>query len=246
MKFGLDGKICIITGATEGLGRATAEVFLKDGAIVAFCSRRPEAVEKTAKELSEYGEVIGYAVDVSKRDDVFDMVKSVHGKYGRIDVLINNAGIVQDAQFKKMTDDQFERVIDVNLKGTYYCLKAVIPYMIEQNYGKIVNTSSISAINGNFGQSNYAAAKAGVIGLTRVIAKEIGKHNININAVLPGTVETPMTAGIPEHLHEMRVKSTAVKRIGEPVDVAYVNAFLASEGARHISAQTIIVDGGRV
>lgn len=246
MNFDLEGKVTIVTGATEGLGLATAEVFAKEGAIVVLCSRRKSAVEETVGALSAFGTVEGYAVDVSNKEQVQDMVTKTHEKYGRIDILINNAGIVKDAQFYKMEDEQFEQVINVNLKGTYYCTKAVVPYMMEQQYGKIINLSSISALNGNFGQSNYAAAKAGIIGMTRVLGKELGKYNINVNAVLPGSVESKISGDMPENLQEMRIKATALRRMGKAEDVAHVNAFLASEGGRHITAQTIIVDGGRI
>lgn len=246
MKFDLEGKVAIITGATEGLGLATAELFVKEKAIVVLCSRRESAVKETVKDLSVFGTVEGYTVDVSDKEQVYNMIKQTYDKYGKIDILINNAGIVRDVQFYKMEDEQFEQVINVNLKGTYYCTKAVVPYMMEQQYGKIINLSSISALNGNFGQSNYAAAKAGIIGMTRVLGKELGKYNINVNAVLPGSVESKISAQMPENLQEMRIKATALRRMGKAEDVANVNAFLASEGGRHITAQTIIVDGGRI
>ncbi len=241
----LKNRVAIVTGAGGGLGYATVKKFLELGAKVSFCDITQEIIDKAVGKLSGFGQVDGYVCDVSNKLQVTTMVKAVGDKFGSIDILINNAGIVRDAQFYKMTDEQFERVINVNLMGTYYCTKAVVPYMIEKKYGKIVNISSISAINGNFGQCNYAASKNGLIGFTRVLGKELGKFNINVNAILPGSVESDMTAAMPPHLQEMRIKSTALKRLGVPEDIANANAFLCSDWARHITAQTLTVDAGR-
>jgi 3-oxoacyl-[acyl-carrier protein] reductase len=245
MKYDLDKKIALITGGTEGLGFATAELFIKEGAKSVICAPEPDMVKEAAARLSVYGCVLGYPADVSVKDDVERLVERTVQEYGRIDVLINNAGIIRDAQFYKMSDDKFLDVINVNLIGTYYLTKAVVPYMMRQRYGKIINISSISAFNGNFGQSNYAASKAGVVGMTRVLGKELGKYNINVNAVLPGSVESRMSENLPPDIQKMRVEATALRRMGKASDIAHVNAFLASEGARHITAQTIVVDGGR-
>jgi len=241
----LKNRVAIVTGAGGGLGYATVKKFLELGAKVSFCDITQELIDKAVGKLSGFGQVDGYVCDVSNKLQVTTMVKAVGDKFGAIDILINNAGIARDAQFYKMTDEQFEKVINVNLMGTYYCTKAVVPYMIEKKYGKIVNISSISAINGNFGQCNYAASKNGLIGFTRVLGKELGKFNINVNAILPGSVESDMTAAMPPHLQEMRIKSTALKRLGVPEDIANANAFLCSDWARHITAQTLTVDAGR-
>jgi len=241
----LKNRVAIVTGAGKGLGYATVKKFLELGAAVSFCATTQENVDKVIKELSQLGQLDGYVCDVSNKEQVRAMVKAVGDKYGRIDILINNAGIALDAQFKNMTDEQWERVINVNLTGSFYVAKAVVPYMIAQNYGKIVNISSINATTGNFGQCNYAASKNGMIGFTRVLGKELGKYNINVNAVLPGSVESAMTANMPAHLQEMRIQATALKHLGVPEDIANANAFLCSEWARFITAQTLTVDGGR-
>ncbi|MBE5784263.1 MAG: SDR family oxidoreductase [Clostridiales bacterium] len=241
----LEGKIAIITGAGMGLGYAEAQKFLELGAKVAVCDVSEDALNKAVEQLSAYGEVTGYKCNVASKEEVEAMVKAVAENYGRIDILVNNAGIVRDAQFYKMTDDQWHAVIDVNLNGTYYCAKAVIPYMMEQKYGKILNTSSISALNGNFGQSNYAASKNAIIGMTRVMGKELGKYNINVNAILPGSIDTPMAKAMRPEFQEMRIKQTALRRLGDPEDLANAAAFLCSEWARHITAQTLTVDAGR-
>jgi 3-oxoacyl-[acyl-carrier protein] reductase len=167
-------------------------------------------------------------------------------KWGRIDTLVNNAGIVQDAQFKKMTDEQFERVIDVNLKGVYHCTKAVVDIMLEQNSGCILNASSIVGIYGNFGQTNYVASKAGVIGMTRVWARELGRHQIRVNALAPGFIATDMTAGMPEKILQTLVGRTPLGRMGQPEDVANTYLWLASDAASFVSGQVIGVDGGVV
>lgn len=241
----LNDKIAIITGGGMGLGYSEAKVFLELGAKVAICDVNAELLAKSVQELSEYGEITGYPCNVAKKDQVVAMVDAVAAKYGRIDILVNNAGIIRDAQFYKMTDEQWNSVIDVNLNGTYYVAKAVVPYMIEQRYGKILNTSSISALNGNFGQSNYAASKNAIIGMTRVMGKELGKYNINVNAILPGSVDTPMARVMKPEFQEMRIKQTALKRLGDPEDFGKIVAFLCSDWARHITAQTLTADAGR-
>ena len=243
--FTLEGKIAIITGAAMGLGYAEAKKFLELGAKIAICDVNPEALNKALEELSAYGEVSGYVCNVAKKEQVEAMVKAVVEKYGRIDILVNNAGIIRDVQFYKMTDEQWHSVIDVNLNGCYYCAKAVVPYMIEQKYGKILNTSSINALTGQFGQANYSAAKNGIIALSRVLGKELGRFNINVNSILPGSIDTPLGRACSEEVQQMRIKSTALRRLGDPEDLANAAAFLCCDLARHITAQSLTVDGGR-
>jgi 3-oxoacyl-[acyl-carrier protein] reductase len=240
----LKDRIAIITGAAAGIGYATAKVFLEEGAIVNICDINVEKIEKATTELSVYGTVRGYAVDVSKKDQIVDMVEKVKTEFGKIDILINNAGITSDAQFYKMTDEQFEKVLDVNLKGTYFFTKAVIPSMMEHKYGKIVHASSVSAYNGNFGQTNYAATKAAIMGMTRVMAKELGKYGININAIAPGSIMTDMYSAVPEEVKQKKLQAIPLRRYGTPEEAGKLFAFLASDEASYITAQTITIDGG--
>ena len=175
----LEGKVAIITGAASGIGYGTAKRFLKEGAKVAICDVRQEAIDKAVAELSEFGPICGFTANVADRAECDEFAKKVVEQYGKIDILINNAGITRDAQFYKMKDEDFYKVIEVNLFGTYNMSKAVVPYMMEQKYGKIVSASSIACIKGNFGQSNYAASKSAIISFTRSLGRELGKYGIN-------------------------------------------------------------------
>ncbi len=241
----LENKVAVITGGTTGIGKAIAEKFLKEGAIVGICSNIESDVEKAVEELSAYGTVRGMVVNIAEKAEDEAFVKAMAEEFGHIDILVNNAGITKDAQFYKMTDEQFNAVIDVNLRGNYYMTKAVIPFMMEKKYGKIIHLSSVSAFNGNFGQSNYAASKAAIIGMTRVQAKELGKYNINVNAIAPGTIMTDMYAAVPEEVRNRTLSIIPLKRYGAPEDVANLALFLASEEASYISGQVITIDGGK-
>ena len=172
------------------------------------------------------------------------MVEDLLREFGRIDILVNNAGITMDAQFYKMSDEQFDQVVNVNLKGTYLFSKAVVGNMIEQKYGKIIHLSSVSAFNGNFGQTNYAATKAAIMGMTRVMAKELGKYGITVNAIAPGSIMTEMYSAVPEEAKQKKLASIPLRRYGEPEEVGKLIAFLASDDAAYITAQTIVIDGG--
>lgn len=240
----LKDRVAIITGAATGIGYGTAKVFLEEGAVVNICDIRPDAIEKATKELADFGRVCGYVVDIAKKEQVDEFVEKVMKEFGRIDILINNAGITKDAQFYKMVDDQFEAVINVNLKGTYNVCKSVVPHMIEQKYGKIVNLSSVSAYNGNFGQANYAASKAAIMGMTRVMGKELGKYGINVNAIAPGSILTDMYAAVPEEKRQKKLQSIPLRRYGTPEEVGKLLAFLSSNEASYITSQTITIDGG--
>ncbi|HQR19878.1 MAG TPA: 3-oxoacyl-ACP reductase FabG [Burkholderiaceae bacterium] len=240
----LQGKVSIVTGAAQGIGFATARRFLRDGARVALCDVKREGVDAAVAQLQDFGEVEGYVVDVTRRDQIDAMVTAVRAKHGRIDVLVNNAGITLDARLQKMDDTQFDRVIAVNLKGTYNCSQAVVDTMVEQGSGVILNASSVVGIYGNFGQTNYAASKFGVIGFVKTWARELGPKGIRANAVAPGFIETPILQTIPDKvLHQMRDR-VPLKRLGTPEDIANAYAFLASDDAAYINGAVIEVSGG--
>ena len=233
----LQGKVSIITGAASGIGHATALKFAAEGAIVAVCDLSQEAVDKVVKDA-------GYVVNVTDRAQINDMVGDLKARFGRIDVLVNNAGIVADAQLVKMTDEQFDRVIDINLKGVYNCARAVVDTMIEQGSGVILNASSVVGVYGNFGQTNYAATKFGVIGFVKTWAKELGKKGIRANAVCPGFVATPILKSMPEKVIQAMEDKVPMKRMADPAEIANVYAFLASDEASYINGAAIEVTGG--
>ena len=241
----LQGKVSIITGAGQGIGRATALKFAKEGAKVAVCDINLESVQQTVELVeSAGGEAVGFRVDVTDKDSITKMVDGVMAKWGRVDTLVNNAGIVQDAQFRKMSDDQFDRVIDVNLKGVYNCTKAVVDIMLAQNSGCILNASSIVGIYGNFGQTNYAATKFGVIGMVKTWARELGRKGIRANAICPGFVETPILASMPEKVVRMMEDRVPMGRLAKPEEIANTYAWLASDEASYINGAVIEVSGG--
>jgi 3-oxoacyl-[acyl-carrier protein] reductase len=242
----LKDKVCIVTGAARGIGKATAMKFSVNGAKVVICDLDDTSVQTMAKELSEYGDVTGFAVDVTKPDNIRSMVAEVLKAFGRIDILINNAGVTADALLIKMTSEQFDNVIDVNLKGTFNCTKEVAPAMIQQGKGKIINISSVVGLYGNFGQTNYAASKFGVIGMTKTWAKELGRKNINVNAVAPGFILTEMTMKMPDNVLEMMKEKSPLKKLGTPEDVANACLFLASDESDFVHGAVICVDGGIV
>jgi 3-oxoacyl-[acyl-carrier protein] reductase len=241
----LAGKVSIITGAGQGIGRATALKFAKEGAKVAVCDINMTTVDETVRLVREAGgETAGFRVDVTDKDSIAEMVEGVMAKWGRVDTLVNNAGIVQDAQFKKMSEDQFDRVIDVNLKGVYNCTKAVVDIMLAQNSGVILNASSIVGIYGNFGQTNYAATKFGVIGMVKTWARELGRKGIRANAICPGFVETPILASMPEKVVRMMEDRVPMGRLAKPEEIANTYAWLASDEASYINGAVIEVSGG--
>ena len=231
----LQNKVCIITGAAQGIGAATAARFAAEGAIVIGCDRRTEFMSEAIER---------HAVDVTDRVSVDMMVAAVLARHGRIDVLVNNAGITKDARLVKMTLAQFDAVIDVNLRGVFHCAQAVAPVMIEQGSGVILNASSVVGIYGNFGQTNYAASKFGVIGFTKTWSRELGPKGIRVNAVAPGFVETPILATIPEKVMQHMRDQVPLGRMGRPEEIASVYAFLASDDASYINGAVIEVSGG--
>jgi 3-oxoacyl-[acyl-carrier protein] reductase len=243
----LSGKVSIITGAARGIGAATALKFAREGAVVVACDLGQDGVDALVRQIRDTvsnAEAVGFAVDVTKPATILAMVDAVMDKYGRIDVLVNNAGIVQDAQLLKMSEVQFDRVIDVNLKGTYNCAKAVADIMVQQGSGVILNASSIVGIYGNFGQTNYAASKLGVIGMVKTWARELGRKGVRANAVCPGFVETPILETIPDKVLEGMRQRVPLGRLGRPEDIANTYAFLASDEASYINGAVIEVSGG--
>jgi 3-oxoacyl-[acyl-carrier protein] reductase len=240
----LEGKVAIVTGGAQGIGFATVRKFVDEGAVVALCDVRQEGVDQAVAALSADGAVSGYVVDVTRRDQVDAMVSSVKEKHGRIDVLVNNAGITLDARLQKMTDEQFDKVVAVNLKGTYNCARAVVDTMVEQGSGVILNASSVVGIYGNFGQTNYAATKFGVIGFVKTWARELGPKGVRCNAVAPGFVATTILSTIPHKVLEQMTERVPLRRLGTPEDIANVYAFLASDEASYINGAVIEVAGG--
>jgi 3-oxoacyl-[acyl-carrier protein] reductase len=241
----LKGKVSIITGGASGIGRATALKFGQEGAIVAVCDLNQESIDSTVAEVKAAGgEAVGYIVNVTNKAQIADMVADLKTRFGRIDVLVNNAGIVQDAQLLKMTDEQFDLVVDINLKGVYNCAKAVVDTMVAQGGGVILNASSVVGVYGNFGQTNYAATKFGVIGFVKTWAKELGKKGIRANAVCPGFVATPILKAMPEKVIQAMEDRVPMKRMAQPEEIANLYAFLASDEASYINGAAIEITGG--
>jgi 3-oxoacyl-[acyl-carrier protein] reductase len=238
-------KVVIITGSGGGIGKETALLFAKEGAKVVVADVNEKGGTETVENIKKAGGEAFFAkLDVSSRDQIKQVVKETIAKYGKIDVLINNAGIIQDALVVKMTEEQWDKVININLKGPFNCIQAVVGQMINQGSGVIINISSIVALYGNVGQTNYAATKAGLIGMTKTLAKELGKKGIRVNAVAPGFIYTPMTASVPEKILEMMKEKTPLRRLGKPEDVANTLLFLSSDEASFINGAVISVDGG--
>jgi len=241
----LKNKVAIITGAGSGIGRETALLFAKEGAKVVITGRTVGKLEGVCKEIDENGgEAIFKIGDVSQREDADEMVTKTINEFGRIDILINNAGVNKDALVTKMTKEQWNGVIEIDLSGAFNCIQAVVDVMIKQGSGVIINASSISGIYGNIGQVNYASAKAGLIGLTKTLAKELGKKGVRVNAVAPGFTITPMTSKVPEKILTMMKEKTPLNKLAEPIDIAYAYLYLASDEARYVNGAVLSVDGG--
>lgn len=243
----LKDKVAIITGSTKGIGKETARTFAREGAKVVICGTNEGLIKEVVAEIKAAGaEALGFRVDVSKRADVDVMVAEVLKAWGRIDILVNNAGITADAMLKKMTEEQFDRVININLKGVYNCAQAVLDAMTEQGGGVILNASSVVGLYGNVGQTNYAAAKWGVIGMTKTWAKELGRKGIRVNAVAPGFIMTPMTEAVPEKVLDMMKEKAPLQKLGKPEDIANAFLYLASDEASFVTGTVLSVDGGLV
>jgi 3-oxoacyl-[acyl-carrier protein] reductase len=241
----LQNKIAIITGAAQGIGLATALKFAHEGASVVLCDIHPEAVAAAVRAVEATGAAcMGHVVDVTDRAQVDAMVAQVLARFGRIDTLVNNAGITQDARLQKMTIEQFDKVVDVNLRGVFHCTQAVADAMVEQGSGSILNASSVVGIYGNFGQTNYAATKFGVIGFTKTWSRELGPKGVRVNAVAPGFIETPILATIPDKVIEQMRAHVPLRRLGRADEIANVYAFLASDDASYVNGAVIEVSGG--
>jgi 3-oxoacyl-[acyl-carrier protein] reductase len=238
-------KVSIITGAAQGIGLATALKFAAEGAIVIVCDVRQTNVDAAVDQCKALGaQAVGYVMDVTNREMVDDVIEHVKRQFGRIDVLVNNAGITQDARLMKMTLEQFDRVIDVNLRGVFHCGQAVADQMVKQGSGVILNASSVVGIYGNFGQTNYAATKFGVIGFTKTWARELGPKGVRVNAVAPGFIQTPILSTIPEKVIKEMEERVPLHRLGKPEEIANVYAFLASDEASYVNGIVIEVAGG--
>ena len=241
----LKDKIAIITGGSRGIGMEIALQFLEADAKVIICARDEERLKVvTADFRSKFKYIDYYAVNIANKTEVDKMFDEVIRNFGSVDILVNNAGITSDAQLYKMTEEQWDRVVDINLKGTFNCCSAAAKVMREKQYGKIINISSTSALFGNFGQVNYSAAKAGIIGMTKSIAKELGKYNINVNVIIPGVTLTEMTGKVPEKILNSWKERTPLNRFGLPADIANACLFLASNNASFITGSVLNVTGG--
>ncbi|MFC3883665.1 3-oxoacyl-ACP reductase FabG [Bacillus songklensis] len=241
----LENKVAIITGAANGLGLEAVRIFLKEGAKVALVDFDETTGRQRAEELREAGgDVEFFKVNVADRKDVDAMVNGVVDRFGKIDILINNAGITRDGFLTKLSVEDFQRVIDVNLTGVFHCTQAVVPHMIDQGKGKIISTSSVSGVYGNIGQTNYAAAKAAVVGMTKTWAKELARKGINVNAVAPGFIETNMVAQVPEKVINQIKSTIPMQRLGQPSDIAYAYLYLASDESNYVNGTVLHVDGG--
>ncbi|MCS7210260.1 MAG: 3-oxoacyl-ACP reductase FabG [Chloroherpetonaceae bacterium] len=243
----LEQKVAVITGGAQGIGKATAEKFACEGATVVLWDINPEKGQATLSDLAARSLSATFLeVNVAYFPSVETAAKRTVEQFGRIDILINNAGITRDATLLKMTSEQWQQVIDVNLTGVFNCVKAVAPFMVEKGYGRIINAASVVGLYGNFGQTNYVATKAGVIGMTKVWARELGKKGITVNAVAPGFIETEMIQTVPEKVLSSVKERTPLGRLGKPEDIANAYLFLASDEAAFITGTVLSVDGGYI
>ncbi|MDP2943516.1 MAG: 3-oxoacyl-[acyl-carrier-protein] reductase [Candidatus Omnitrophota bacterium] len=243
----LKDRVALITGGARGIGRDMALLFAGEGSDIAICDVNQEALDATKKEIEALGRrAEGFIVDVTNLAQVEDMINKILDKFQKIDILVNNAGITRDSLIVRMSEKDFDSVIAVNLKGTFNCTKSVSKVMMKQRYGKIISIASIIGIIGNAGQANYAASKAGIIGLTKSVAKELASRNINVNAIAPGFIETDMTAKLADDVKSQMLTLIPLNRFGKAIDVAKAALFLASDTSSYITGQVIQVDGGMV
>ena len=242
----LEGKVAIVTGASRGIGRSIALRLAESGAhvVVNYRSRHRDAEAVVQAIESRGGKGLAVQADVSVSEDAQTLAQAALDTFGRVDILVNNAGITRDTLLMRMSEEDWDQVVDTNLKGAFNCTKAVLRTMLRQRYGRIVNISSVAGVRGNPGQANYAAAKAGLIGFTKAVAKEVGSRNITVNAVAPGYIDTELTADLPEDLRAKALEMTVLARMGTPEDVAGAVDFLVSDDAGFITGQVLQVDGG--
>lgn len=246
--MGLTNKCAVVTGASRGIGRAIALQLASEGAkvVVNYSGSEQKAQEVVEEIKNNGGEAIAVQANVADADSVQNLMKTALDTYGSIDILVNNAGITRDNLLMRMKDDEWDDVINTNLKGVFLCTKAVTRQMMKQRAGRIINISSIVGVAGNAGQANYVAAKAGVIGLTKTTAQELASRNILVNAIAPGFITTEMTEGLPEDLKEAMLKQIPLAKLGQPEDIAKAVVFFASDSANYITGQTLQIDGGMV
>ena len=240
-KYELNHKIAVVTGASRGIGKQIARDLIISGAKVALISRSEKELNIVSQEFSKLGKTIPLPLDIKNIEDVKNAIKTIIDKWGKIDILVNNAGVTSDNLLIKMKESEWDHVIDINLKGTFNCIKSVIPHMLKKRSGKIINITSVVGISGNAGQSNYCASKAGVIGLTKSIGKEYGVKGINVNAIAPGFIETDMVQDIDS---DSFIKNITLGRKGKPNDISTLVCFLSSNDGDYIANQVIKVDGG--
>lgn len=247
MEIDFNDKVIIVTGSGRGIGREIAESFTKNGAIVIISDYSTESLIETENLFTTKGYSFkAIPCDVTNSEDVQNLIDLTYKEFGKIDVLINNAGITKDNLILRMKDEQWDSVIETNLKGVFLTTRASVKYFLKQRYGKIINISSVVGITGNIGQSNYSASKAGIIGFSKSIARELAIRNITVNIVAPGFIDTPMTSVLPDGVKEDFIKKIPLKRMGTPTDIANIVLFIASPLADYITGQVINVDGGMV
>ena len=244
----LEGKVAIVTGASKGIGREIAILFAKEGANLVLTARSEELLRSLSAEIHSAGghEPLCFPLDVKQSEKVDELVDKTLDKFGRVDILVNNAGVTRDGLLLRMSDEDWDEVLDTNLKGAFLCLRAVAKPMMRQRAGRIINMASVIGLIGNAGQANYAASKAGIIALTKSAAKELGSRNILINAIAPGFIDTDMTRALSDDIKNAILKSIPVGKLGQPADIARAALFLASDESSFVTGQVLTVDGGMV
>lgn len=242
----LKDKVAVVTGGGQGIGREISIYLAKHGANVVVGDLDEEKANKVAKEVEELGvKSLGARIDVAVKSDAYGIIETAVNAFGAVDILVNNAGITRDAMLHKMTEEEFDQVINVHMKGTYLCMQAAAIHMRQRKTGKIVNISSIAGKVGNIGQVNYSGAKAGIVGMTKAAAKELARYQVNVNAIQPGFIDTEMTQAIPEKVKEIKIAEIPMEKIGSPSDIAKAVVFLSSDYADYITGNIIEVTGGR-